>query len=322
MSSDVSTGGSPFHYGEHEAQARVGVREKMEAVGRRMIRDHMPDDHRQLYSILPFLIVGSIDSSGRPWASLMAGRPGFLSTPDDRTLAVAARPLFADPLAEALHVGSRLGVLGILPGARRRNRLSGRIVQAGPDGFSIAVDQAFGNCPKYIQARGIECLEQLDAPKNEYPCERFTSFDAAAERRIELSDTLFIATAYSGARQDEADGVDVSHRGGRPGFVKVEDDRTFVMPDFSGNYAFNTIGNILTNPKSGFLFIDFAMREILYLTGRSEIVWEGAEVAAFEGAQRLVRFHLDQGIRVEGSLPLRFNFADYSPFLARTGTWG
>ena len=61
-------------------------------------------------------------------------------------------------------------------------------------------------------------------------------------------------------------GVDVSHRGGKPGFVRIDDDKTLTFPDFSGNYHFNTMGNILLNPLAGLLFIDFEQGDLLYLT--------------------------------------------------------
>ncbi len=80
---------SPFHAGEITAQERVGVRAKMEAQGRRVIRDYLTEQHQQFYTQLPFLIVGTVDINGHPWASILVGKPGFLSTPDERTLQVS-----------------------------------------------------------------------------------------------------------------------------------------------------------------------------------------------------------------------------------------
>ncbi len=76
---------SPFHRGEQELQLRLGMRDKMERLGRRMIRDHMPEEHREFFSQLPLLLVGTVDASGRPWASVLAGKPGFLDPIDART---------------------------------------------------------------------------------------------------------------------------------------------------------------------------------------------------------------------------------------------
>ncbi|MDY7023811.1 MAG: pyridoxamine 5'-phosphate oxidase family protein, partial [Cyanobacteriota bacterium] len=116
-------------------------------------------------------------------------------------------------------------------------------------------------------------------------------------------------------------GVDVSHRGGKPGFVRIDQNNTLTVPDFVGNCHFNTFGNIELNPHAGLLFIDFEQGNLLYLTGDAEVIWEGAEIATYEGAERLFRFQLEKGYRVEGSLPLRCSNPEYSPFLKNTGSW-
>lgn len=321
MDHAVSETTSPFHHGEHEAQTRAGVRDRVEQIGRMMIRDYMPDQHREFYGELPFMLLGSVDSQGRPWASLVPGRPGFVTSPDARTLDVAMRPLYGDPLGENLASGAEVGGLGIQPATRRRNRFTGRIARAGEAGFSIALKQSFGNCPQYIQTRDIELLDAIDTPQTKRPVETSTSFDDRTRSLIGKADTFFIATTSDRAGDTASSGADVSHRGGRSGFVRVEDERTFVFPDFSGNLFFNTIGNILADGKAGFLFIDFETRDLVYLTGRAEVVWEGEEVEAFVGAERLIRFHLDEAIRVEGSLPMIFAFGEYSPVLEGTGDW-
>jgi hypothetical protein len=104
--------------------------------------------------------------------------------------------------------------------------------------------------------------------------------------------------------------------------VRVEDGQTLLIPDFAGNLHFNTVGNLLLNPRAGLLFIDFEQGDLRYLTGQIEVIWEGAELRAFTGAERLLRFQLTAGRRVEGSLPLRWSAPDFSPFLERTGAWG
>jgi len=136
---------------------------------------------------------------------------------------------------------------------------------------------------------------------------------------IRRADTLFIATAYPAAPGDDAPahGVDVSHRGGKPGFVRADDDRTLTIPDFLGNFFFNTLGNIAINPKAGLLFIDFETGDLLYVACDAGIVWDEAEIEAFEGAQRLLRFHVRELRRVEASLPLRWGEATLSPYLER-----
>lgn len=312
---------SPFHKGEQLAQARLGVRDKVEKMGRRAIRDFMPGQHREFYGQLPFVLLGTVDGGGRPWASIVPGPPGFMTTPDDRNLDIAAVPLFGDPLNETLKPGAEVGVLGMQLETRRRNRLAGKIGAIRSDGFTISVQHTFGNCPQYIQARSVEPSSDLLVPGIEQPPSRSDRIDEPSRGIIERADTLFIATAYLDDEDSSSRGADVSHRGGKPGFVQVEDDRALVFPDFSGNFHFNTIGNILVNPKAGFLFPDFDSGDLVYLTGSAEIVWEGDLVDAFMGAERLIRFRADDVIRVEHSLPLEFTFDEYSPLLEGTGSW-
>ncbi len=312
---------SPFHRGEQEIQSRLGVREQIENVGQRFIRDHLPAEHRHFYEQLPMLIVGSIDDSGRPWASAIVGRPGFLQSPDARTLDIHARPSFGDPLNDNLAQGADLGFLGIDYADRRRNRMNGRVMQLGEDYFKVGVGQSFGNCPQYIQARDYELLPTVDHIGDTLPLHRMQSFDERAQEIISTADHFFIATHLSDDSDSVVLGTDVSHRGGKPGFVRIDDDKTLTFPDFSGNYHFNTLGNILLNPRAGLLFIDFEKGDLLYLTCKAEIIWDSEESHAFAGAERLVRFSLDEAVLVEEAMPIRWGFRDYSPSLHQTGSW-
>lgn len=119
---------SPFHPGEMAIQERVGVRARMEALGRHVIRDYLTEQHRQFYAQLPFLIAGTVDSNGHPWASILVGTPGFVSIPNDRTLEVNSKFLLGDPIANTLAEGIDIGLLGIELSTRRRNRTNGTVI--------------------------------------------------------------------------------------------------------------------------------------------------------------------------------------------------
>ncbi len=93
------------------------------------------------------------------------------------------------------------------------------------------------------------------------------------------ADTFFIASANVGEEAGPARGADVSHRGGMPGFVRIDDATTLTTPDFSGNRFFNTLGNLLHDPRAGLLFVDFASGDLLYVAALAEIVWDGPELA-------------------------------------------
>jgi len=318
--------GAPFHAGEIAVQQRAGVRERIAEIGPRVVRDFMPEQHRELFGKLPTLWVGSLDDDGRPWASLLVGEPGFVAAPDARHLRIAARPGFGDPLAAALVPGAPLGLLGLEPATRRRNRMNGTVVAVERDAFTVAVDQSFGNCPQYIQARALHWAEAPAAYADPRPVVALGArLDAPAQRLVEGSDTFFVASASAQARGGAgAEGVDVSHRGGKPGFVRVDTvgaASVLTIPDFRGNAMFQTLGNLVARPVAGLVFVDPVRGDLLQLTGRAEIVWDGAELAAFAGAQRLWRVTVVQGRFVAGGVPLRGALPQYAPQLAETGAW-
>lgn len=314
MSTDV------FHEGEYAMQARAGVRERVGAIGVQAIRSFMPDQHRDFFRQLPFIVVGTVDRAGQPWASMLAGPPGFIDSPDPGRLSIHAQPFPGSPLASDLAPGSSIGLLGIEPHTRRRNRMNGVVARISEEGFDVEVHQSFGNCPKYIQARQAAFAE-LRRPARE--AIRGAHLDADARTLIGEADTFFIASAHRDAAiaSDRAHGVDVSHRGGKPGFIRIDDDRTLTVPDFSGNNFFNTLGNLLVNPQAGLLFADYATGDLLHVAVDTEIVEDGAEVTLFAGAQRLLRLCVRETLRVPGALPLIWSEAELSPHLLPTGHW-
>jgi len=316
-----SDSSSPFHRGEREIQERLDVRDRLEDVGRRLIRDHLPEQHREFYAQLPLLLVGSTDEAGRPWASVLFGRPGFATSRDPYTLSIAARPVYGDPLNDNLTPGADVGFLGLEFHTRRRNRVNGQVARLADGTIEVRVGQAFGNCPQYIQARDFELLPEIDRVGEEKPVRRLSRFGDAERELLARADNFYIASCFSEDRGNVSHGTDVSHRGGKPGFVRIDDERTLTFPDFLGNFHFNTLGNILLNPRTGLLFIDFDDRDLLYLTGSAEILWDSEEGRAFTGAERLVRFVLDEGIRVGRAVPIKWEFRDYSPSLNQGGSW-
>ncbi len=317
----ISQGRSPFHTGEHTIQERLGVRERLEEQGRRVIRDYLPAQHQEFYAHLPFVMVGTIDQTGHPWASLLVGRPGFISSPDPSTLTINARPIYGDPLNENVVPGADVGLLGIEFQSRRRNRLTGKVVTAGTATIALRVVQTFGNCPQYIQARDYELSPAIDRVGGELPVERLSTLSESAQTLITKADNFYIASQFSEDQAEASHGIDVSHRGGKAGFVRIDDAHTLTWPDFVGNFHFNTLGNLLLNPQAGLLFIDFDTQDLLYLTGTVEIIWDSDECRAFAGAQRLLRFSLLQAIQVSHAVPLTWRFQDYSPTLDQTGSW-
>lgn len=304
---------SPWHAGEQQLQARVGVAERMEAFGRKVIRKEMPDQHRQFYSQLPFMLFGAVDAQGNPWASIIEGQVGFAHSPEPALLRLGSLPATDDPAQ--LQAGAAIGMLGIELHTRRRNRLNGRVAALDDQGLSVEVEQAFGNCPQYIQLRQFEAVPLADPATR--PALHLDALDDAARATIVAADTFFVASYVD---VDNSRSVDVSHRGGQAGFLKIEGN-CLTIPDFAGNLHFNTLGNLLLNPRAGLLFIDFKTGDLLQLSGRTEIILEGPMVEAFQGAERLWKLHVEQVVRRPAALALRWRFDGVSPTSLLTGTW-
>ncbi|MBA4359103.1 MAG: FAD-binding oxidoreductase, partial [Pseudomonas sp.] len=101
---------------------------------------------------------------------------------------------------------------------------------------------------------------------------------------------------------------------------QVEGNR-LTIPDFAGNLFFNTLGNLLINPRAGLLFIDFNTGDLLHLSGRADVILEGPQVEAFQGAERLWTFEVERVVRRPAALALRWRFDGVSPTSLLTGTW-
>ena len=298
-----------MHAGEREVQQRAGVHERSAVVMQHAIRVAMPEQHIELFEKLPTVLVGSLDAQGRPWASVLAGWPGFMHAHDAQHLRIEALPLGGDPLA--LQAGMPLGLLGIEPHTRRRNRMNGTVVALDSHGFTVQVDQSFGNCPKYIQARVPRWVQRGTPPAAQAES---TQLSDAARRLVSEADTLFIASATPQARGHAgADGVDVSHRGGLPGFVRLSEGESGAtvlrIPDYRGNNFFNTLGNLAANPLAGLLFIAHDSGDLLHLTGHTEVWWSD------DATQREIRFTVDAGLWRAQALPLSWSAPEFSPHL-------
>lgn len=286
-----------FHAGELQAQEMAGVREKMQKVGAAFIRDHMPDQHREFFPLLPMLLLGASDAAGRVWATAAWGEPGFVQSPDPVTLRIGATLPPEDPLR--LQEGMQVGALGLQLETRRRNRANGVVTASDAKGISLAVRQSFGNCPKYIQTRDL----LAPAASSPGPASAGTGRPpAAALELVAASDTFFIASVGE-------NGADVSHRGGLAGFVQVDAEGLLSWPDFQGNNFFNTIGNLLADERAGLLFIDFERGNLLHLSGRAALHLDG-------DGRRMLRFTPAHWIWRPGAMPWRWRLREVSPHLA------
>ena len=265
-----------FHPGEQALQQQMGSRERLARMGDQRIQPSLDQARQEFFAALPWLLLGGVDGAGQPWASVLAGAPGFIQT-DAQHLDIHARLADDDPLAPCLVPGAGVGLLGLMPAQRRRNRVNGQLIPLadGGSGYRVAVHQSFGNCPKYIQPRCPVLQPELPPPG---PLERGDGLLPAVAALLARSDTLFIASTTPARLEHPARGVDVSHRGGAPGFVDQDGPRLW-LPDYPGNQYFNTLGNLHLHPRAGLLLVDFEEGALGWLACRCTALRPGEGLA-------------------------------------------
>ena len=112
----------------------------------------------------------------------------------------------------------------------------------------------------------LRAVINAPAPDSGVMRKELAFIDPHARNFIEKSPFALLSTASAGGR------CDVSPRGDGPGFVKVLDDRTIVVPDRPGNRRLDSMENILENPHAGLLFLIPNVEETLRLNGRATII--------------------------------------------------
>jgi predicted pyridoxine 5'-phosphate oxidase superfamily flavin-nucleotide-binding protein len=294
-----------FHDDERAAQRLAG-----QSPGRAAIRPVMPDQHRAFFTGLPYIFAATLDERGWPIGTALVGDGGFIHSPDPTTLRIDALPRKGDPARSGLVEGAEIGLIGLDFTNRRRNRANGRLVAVDHDGLTVQIGQSFGNCAQYIQTR-----TPSSCPRSTTPVEHLGRLDEEAQSLIRRSDTFFVASrSRAGIGPDG--GLDMSHRGGRPGFVGVTGEQ-LTIPDFRGNRFYNTLGNLLGDPRAGLLFIDFASGDLLQLQGRVTIKWHPD--AAPVGVERLWQVTIERAWRQRSAFPFSWAFGAYAPTTLATG---
>ena len=272
-------------------QRRAGVLHEAQATGR-IIKPDLPAGAARFLSRQRFAVASSLDPSGRVWASLLTGPAGFITAIDPQLLLLTAHPSDADPLVCTLAARPELGLLVLDPATRQRMRFNGRGLLS-PEGVFLLVDQVYGNCPKYIQKRRLEADEPRVAQS---PTRVTASLDVEQQAAIERADTFFIASFHPEG------GADASHRGGFPGFVRVEGPDRLRFDDYPGNGMFNTLGNLVAYPRAGLLFMDFVTGDLVQATGSTDVRTDFG-----------VTFRIEEVRSTPGGSPLRYEFVEYSP---------
>jgi len=299
-----------FHPGELEVQRRAGVSREAARLEGMLAAPRLDGGAASFLARREFAVLTARDGAGRLWTSPLLGPAGFLEA-HGTSLEVHAALSAADPLA-AMPAGGQAGLIAIEFAIRRRFRVNGMLSAVSSHGLTIDADQAFGNCPSYIQQRLFDAVRDDSATVGTGAAGRWdggnpTDLTPEACSLIRSADTFFLGTAHPER------GADTSHKGGRPGFVRIEGDDLW-WPDYAGNNMFNSLGNIAANPQAALLFVDFATGRTLQLTGSAELQWIEPGSAGDDGETgRRVRFRPAAITAGSVRLPIRSALVNQSP---------
>jgi len=298
-----------YHEGERYVQERAGERDNaLRLEG--FTAGPIPARAMSFLAEQRMLAIGSTDEHGSVFASVIFGAPGLASSVDGRSLHLDRTRLDVhdDPVWENLRVGADVGLLAIELASRRRLRINGVVSRVDPAGIDVDVHEAYPNCPKYIQRRVA-----LDAPAVPTTLERprvdGIALDDERGHLIERADTLFVASRH----RDR--GMDVSHRGGAPGFVRVVNPTRIRIPDYRGNSMFNTLGNLAVDDRAGIVFVDFEGGMLLQMTGTATLEFDQPDDARQPtgGTGRYWDFEVERWLEVAIRTPIAWQLLDRSP---------
>jgi predicted pyridoxine 5'-phosphate oxidase superfamily flavin-nucleotide-binding protein len=256
-----------FHAGELAVQQRAGTAEEAARLSPMLDQAQLRGGIVAFLADRTFAAITARDADGRLWTSPLPGPPGFLEAVSPTALAIHARL----PEGDALHglpAGQQAGLVVVEFAARRRVRVNGMLTAVDRDTLVIEVEQAYGNCPQYIHQR-VLAQDSRSRQGDPSGVRRAAVLSPADATLIRAADTFFLGTT------NPERGSDTSHRGGTPGFVRVDGGRLW-WPDYPGNNLFNSFGNLAVDPEASLLFFDFDTGRTLQLSGTAEVDWDAA----------------------------------------------
>jgi hypothetical protein len=304
------TTSGPFHEGERYVQERSGEREIAVRNGA-ILNDAIPARAIPFLAQQRLLAVGSVDEQGAVSASVLFGARGLATSPDGRAVVLDRARIDAsryDPVWRNLRVGADVALLAIELGTRRRLRINGVVSGLDERRVEVSVRVSYPNCPKYIQRRHLREAPGAQSADAQPPA-RGVALDDVRSHIVERADTLFVASRHP------TRGVDVSHRGGAPGFVRVLDPTHLRIPDYQGNSMFNTLGNFVVDDHAGLVFLDFDGGSLLQLTGTAAVRFDEEEDPRQPtgGSGRYWDFHVARWLELPVRAPFGWELLDFSP---------
>jgi uncharacterized protein len=292
-----------FHEGEIAVQERTGERAMACRYGAAISSRIIP-------GALPFLLrqrlvaVSALGRHAELWTSVWCGDAGFIGSVDGQ-LVRFERSLMRTSRHDAVqpHLGRQdhVGILAIDFASGGRLRINGTVASLSGSEIEILVRESVPNCPKYIRHRRPHAI----SPTTEHAphFERGRKLDPTRRRLIEQADTSFVGSLHP------ARGVDVSHRGGAPGFIQIVDGTTLRVPDYHGNSMFMTLGNFEIDPRAGLAVLDFERNRIASFSGTAQVCFDVRDRPGGSGTGRWWEFSIREWVEHDLSPTMRWELA-------------
>lgn len=279
-----------FHAGERQIQAEAGTdTDAYEVQAAQAMSPELVEHEVAFIEGRTFSVAASVDDMGAPWASplLSIADQQLFDVVDETTIDIRPSLAVGDELATNVAATAALGVLFFDPSKRRRAKSlgSGRVLEDGTIRYELS--RYFGLCPKYIAKRSHQPGQVLTDDDNRV--EQSTGLTASAIAQLRGSDTVFLASHHDGH------GADATHRGGRPGFIRIRDAHTIEVPDYFGNMMFNTIGNLVLDQRLGLTDVDFVTGRTVQITGSAAVIRD-VDHELHGPAERVIRLHVDRAV--------------------------
>ena len=298
------------HQGElYVQQMRHAPHTELSQYLQQIIESDMPARYATFYQALNYLSLGTMDSTGNLWATILCNPTTKILTKN--SLIISATVPREDPFVIA--VLSIVAVppryfAGVAVDFRTRQRVKlGGIVQTAivsDDNvltLTLITNENMGNCPKYITVRELQ--PTVRQPQTHYLGSRL---DEEARAVIEQASTIFVATKHMVEREGESD-LGYNHRGGSKGFIRYFEDEKgvhLVLPDYSGNRFYQSLGNIQTDHAIGIVIPDFVSGHLLHLHGKAENLFDAEAEELMPGATLITLITIGEAVLMKHSMNL------------------
>jgi PPOX class probable FMN-dependent enzyme len=147
------------------------------------------------------------------------------------------------------------------------------------------------SAPQAGRITSLDALRTLYAPPGERAVRKqLAALDVHCRRFVSLSPLLVISSASAAGH------MDASPRGGDPGFVKMTDDKTVLIPDSPGNNRLDTLSNIIETGRAGLLFLIPGVDETLRVNGSAQVCDDPALLELARSERRLPKLVIRIGV--------------------------